>query len=55
MFSAIQEIPRPLCIIDENTNFWINDGILINNKQKMLKDIQGFNKLKTLHYLSHFP
>lgn len=55
MFSALQEIPRLLCVINENTNFWINDGILIINMQKTLKDIEGFNKLKTLLYLSHFP
>jgi hypothetical protein len=55
IFSAIQEIPRPLCVINENTNFLINDGILINNTQKTLKDIQDFNNLKTLHYRSHFP
>jgi hypothetical protein len=55
MFSAIQKIPSPLCVITENTNFLINVGILINNTQKTLEDIQGFNKLKTLLYLSHFP
>jgi hypothetical protein len=55
LFSAIQEIPRPLYVINENTNFWINDGILINNTQKMLEYIQGFNKLNHLRYLSHFP
>jgi len=42
MFSAIQEIPSPLCVINEDTNFWINDGILINNTQNTLEDIQGF-------------
>jgi hypothetical protein len=46
MFSAVQEIPHSLCVINENTNFLINDGILINNTQKTLKDIQSFNKLK---------
>jgi len=55
IFSAIQEIPRPLCVINENTNFWINDDILINKTQKTLKDIQGSNKLRTLRYRSHFP